>query len=176
MPLHWASLIRVKISDPWHQTGVCGWGNLITHLLHGHKDFAQTWFLPLIWFLHKNHLYSSSFQRCRNNSRYSKVFHHSPVGVFQLAGLLESNHAGQGLQDLLEGLQIHRQLLHIACNRVRNWKHVTCFFSSQHSMQTYLLANVLDYKLAELQSFHRLLLHHLALSMTNLSKTLERWW
>lgn len=41
-------------------------------------------------------------------------------------------------------------------------------------MQTYLLVNVLDYKLAELQSFHRLLLHHLALSMTNLSKTLER--
>lgn len=60
------------------------------------------------------------WRRHHNNSHDSKVFHHSPVGVLQLAGLLERDDAGQGLQDLLKGLQVHRQLLHRAGSRSRD--------------------------------------------------------
>lgn len=49
-----------------------------------------------------------------SDSRHSEVFHHSPVGVFQLAGLLEGDDTGQVLEDLLKRLQVHGQLLKAA--------------------------------------------------------------
>lgn len=107
------------------------------------------------------------------------MFHHSPVGVLQLAGLLERDDAGQGLQDLLKGLQVHRQLLHRAGSRSRDLslkphqQFPLMIFHPHTQLPTYLLVNVLDQELTELQSFHHLLLHHLALSFTDLLKTLR---
>jgi len=66
----------------------------------------------LIGFLQEHHVNKEKFMQHHNNSHHSEVFHDSPVGVLQLAGLLESDDAGQGLKDVLDGLEVHRQLLH----------------------------------------------------------------
>lgn len=104
------------------------------------------------------------------------MFHHSPVGVLQLAGLVESDEADEGLQGLLKGLQVHGQLLQGGEKRrdvslPRN--HITRTPPSPPHDFTHLLANVLDQELTELQGLHHLLLHHLAVSFTDLLKTLR---
>lgn len=75
------------------------------------------------------------------------MFHHSPVGVLQLARLAESDGVGEGLQGLLKGLQVDGELL---------------------------LVNVFDQELAELQGFHHLLLHQLAVGLIDKLKILGR--
>lgn len=84
--------------------------------------------------------------RLQVHSRDSEVFHDGPVRVLQGARLVESKHSAHVLQRLLQGPQLHRQLL---------------------------LPNALDQEEAEFQHLEQLLLHHLALSGRHLLETLS---
>lgn len=146
----------------------CFKANLTNHYMCNLNYYVQTKFSTT-----RAHYFRD--ENNHNNSHDSKVLHHSPVGILQLASLLESDNAGQGLQDLPQGLQVHRQLLQKQKRPSQDWKHTNCSFTWFHphtQSQTYLLGNELDQELTELQGFHHLFLHHFALSWSNQLKTL----
>lgn len=62
------------------------------------------------------------------------MFHHSPVGVLQLARLVESDGAGEGLDGLLKGLQVNGELLQVTAAQswVGLWSHLATVVSSTH--------------------------------------------